>query len=224
MAKEVNAIGLHLPSARPRRVVAGEEKLCRDRLTLRPDVDFAVSTEENSQIRLVKRYANRKLYDVQASQYITLDGIRELVRQGEDVRVVDNESGEDLTRLTLAQIIYEEERRKNGVISLPLLRWFVERGDEAMRDIMRSMEKGREAFETMREATEKRVQQLMHAPHQQLDQLQKRIDAQVERFTSHPAIQSEIKRIEENIKLLEKRLSRLTQGKSEQKRARKKKR
>jgi len=163
---------------------------------------------------LIKRYANRKLYDVRASRYITLDGIRDLVRAGHDVHVIDNDSGEDLTAVTFAQIIYEDEKRRNGVGSLPLLRWFVARGDEAMRDFMRSMERGKEAFETVREATEKGVQRLMTAPQRQLDTLQQRIDEQFERVTSHPAIQSEIKRIEANIRLLDKQLNRLKKPKA----------
>lgn len=179
-----------------------------------------VQAQRKTETRLIKRYANRKLYDVRASQYITLDGIRELVRSGEDIRVIDNENGEDLTRLTFAQIIYEEEKRKNGMLSLPLLRWLVERGDEAVRDFMRSMERGREALETVREATEKRMQQLMAAPQRQLDQLQQRIDEQVERVTSHPAIQKEVRRIEKNIQLLEKRLGTLGPGRKPAKRKR----
>jgi polyhydroxyalkanoate synthesis repressor PhaR len=178
--------------------------------------------------RLIKRYGNRKLYDVQASQYITLEGIRELVRSGEDIRVVDNDSDEDLTAVTFAQIIFEDAKRQNGSGSLPLFRWLIERGDEAMRDFMRNVERGREALDSVREATEKRVQQLvgkrpprgrrflgelLQAPQRQLDQLQQRIDAQVrqsvEKVTRHPTFQNEIRRVEHSIKRLEQRLVQL---------------
>src|SRR5690606_16138901 len=84
-----------------------------------------MSTSGGKSVRLIKRYGNRKLYDVEASRYVTLDGIRALVQAGEDVRVVDNDTGEDLTRLTFAQIIYEAEKKTNGgsgTLSLPLLR------------------------------------------------------------------------------------------------------
>jgi polyhydroxyalkanoate synthesis repressor PhaR len=111
--------------------------------------------------RLIKRYGNRKLYDVAASQYITLEGIRALVREGEDVRVVDNDSNEDLTAVTFAQIIFEDAKKQNGDRSLPLFRWLIQRGDEAMRDFFRSVERGREALDSVREATEKKVQQLV---------------------------------------------------------------
>ena len=61
--------------------------------------------------RVIKRYANRKMYDTLKSRYVTLDQIAEMVREGEDVRIVDNNSKEDLTSITLAQIIFEEEKR-----------------------------------------------------------------------------------------------------------------
>ncbi|HEX2486754.1 MAG TPA: polyhydroxyalkanoate synthesis regulator DNA-binding domain-containing protein [Myxococcota bacterium] len=59
---------------------------------------------------LIKRYANRKLYNTQTSRYITLKGIAELLEGGEDVRVIDNESGEDITSITLSQILVDTER------------------------------------------------------------------------------------------------------------------
>ena len=64
---------------------------------------------------LIKRYANRKLYNTQASRYITLKGIAELLEQGEDVRVIDNESGEDITSITLSQILVDTERSNRSV-------------------------------------------------------------------------------------------------------------
>ena len=60
---------------------------------------------------LIKKYANRKLYDTRTSRYITLDGISELVRGGADIEVVDRETGADLTPLILSQIVMGEEKR-----------------------------------------------------------------------------------------------------------------
>jgi polyhydroxyalkanoate synthesis repressor PhaR len=189
-----------------------------------------------AKIRLIKRYGNRKLYDVEASRYVTLEGIRALVQGGADVRVVDNDSGEDLTRVTFAQIIYEAEKKTNGgagSLSLPLLRKLVQFGDEAVRDLRRGVERGREALESVREAAEQRVQQLvgggkrkgknasllgdlLEAPQRTLDDLQHRIDAQVrqsvERVTSHPALKKEIRRIEQSLRQLETRIGQIAQG------------
>jgi polyhydroxyalkanoate synthesis repressor PhaR len=60
---------------------------------------------------LIKKYANRKLYDTRTSKYITLEGIAQLVRDGHDIKVVDRDNGQDLTQVTLSQIVLEEEKR-----------------------------------------------------------------------------------------------------------------
>ena len=66
----------------------------------------------------IKRYTNRKLYDSRGRRYITLDEIAGLVRNGEEVRVLDHLTGEDLTVQTLVQVILEEQ--KQGGMPLPL--------------------------------------------------------------------------------------------------------
>jgi polyhydroxyalkanoate synthesis repressor PhaR len=60
---------------------------------------------------LIKKYANRKLYDTRTSRYVTLEGIAELVRAGNDIRVVDRDTGADLTQVVLSQIVLTEEKR-----------------------------------------------------------------------------------------------------------------
>src|SRR4030081_3011087 len=60
---------------------------------------------------LIKKYANRKLYDTQTSRYITLEGISQLVREGRDIQVVDRDTGRDLPPLILSQIVVGEEKR-----------------------------------------------------------------------------------------------------------------
>lgn len=85
---------------------------------------------------LIKRYANRKLYDTQASRYITLKGISELIRAGQDVRVIDNESGEDITNLTLSQILVDGEREGRPV-PRSMLSDLVQRGGGALYGALR---------------------------------------------------------------------------------------
>jgi polyhydroxyalkanoate synthesis repressor PhaR len=85
--------------------------------------------------RIIKRYGNRKLYDTRESRYITLDEIAGYVRDGEDVTVIENETGGDLTAVALAQIILEEERRKGGFLSVPFLRALVRDGEQAIRPL-----------------------------------------------------------------------------------------
>jgi polyhydroxyalkanoate synthesis repressor PhaR len=88
---------------------------------------------EAEQVRVIKRYANRKLYDTRDSRYVTLDRIAELVRNGEEVKVVDNRSKNDLTKITLAQIIYEEQKSGNATAwSVQSLRGFIQQGREKL--------------------------------------------------------------------------------------------
>jgi polyhydroxyalkanoate synthesis repressor PhaR len=88
---------------------------------------------EATQARVIKRYANRKLYDTQDSKYVTLDRIAELVRNGEEVKVLDNKSQKDMTKVTLAQIIYEEQKSGNATAwSVQSLRGFIQQGREKL--------------------------------------------------------------------------------------------
>jgi len=60
---------------------------------------------------LIKKYANRKLYDTRTSHYVTLDEIAQLVRNGHDIRVVDRDTSNDITQVILSQIVLTEEKR-----------------------------------------------------------------------------------------------------------------
>ncbi|MFO0681628.1 MAG: polyhydroxyalkanoate synthesis regulator DNA-binding domain-containing protein [Sandaracinus sp.] len=87
--------------------------------------------------RVIKRYANRKLYDTRDSRYVTLLQIAEYVRQGEDVSIIDNTTKEDLTNITLAQIVYEEERKsgdeaRRGAGTMSTLRGLIQQSGERL--------------------------------------------------------------------------------------------
>jgi polyhydroxyalkanoate synthesis repressor PhaR len=64
---------------------------------------------------VIKRYSNRKLYNTTTRRYITLEEIADLISEGEDVRVVDHASGNDMTTLTLAQVLFELEKQPGGL-------------------------------------------------------------------------------------------------------------
>jgi polyhydroxyalkanoate synthesis repressor PhaR len=100
-------------------------------------------------IRLIKRYGNRKLYDTLESRYITLEEIARLVRAGNDVKVIDNESGDDLTTITFAQIILEEEKRRSSLLSLSLLRELIQHGEDTLAQLRSRVDKGIEAIGSM---------------------------------------------------------------------------
>lgn len=82
--------------------------------------------------RLIRRYANRKLYDVRTSAYVALEDLAALVRAGETVRVVDMGSGDDITAQTLTQVILDEGRRGPSVLPADLLHAALRRGGRAL--------------------------------------------------------------------------------------------
>lgn len=94
-----------------------------------------------SDARVIKRYANRKLYDTQHSCYVTLDQIAQMVRDSEDVRIIDNNSKEDLTSVTLAQIIFEEEKKRR-LLPLAGLKAIIQTSGESIQDFVKQI--GRE--------------------------------------------------------------------------------
>ncbi len=116
---------------------------------------------QTTPLRLIKRYGNRKLYDTSESRYITLDEIARLVRSGNDVKVIDNENGDDLTAITFAQIILEEEKRRSSLISLGLLRELVQHGEDTLAQLRSQVEKGVEAIGTIGEKAGRRVQEIV---------------------------------------------------------------
>jgi polyhydroxyalkanoate synthesis repressor PhaR len=74
---------------------------------------------------IIKKYANRRLYDTSTSSYVTLEHLSELVRAGTDFEVRDAKTGDDLTRSVLTQIIYENETKGEGALPLNFLRQLI---------------------------------------------------------------------------------------------------
>ena len=80
---------------------------------------------------VIKRYPNRKLYDTEAKRYVTLDQVTVLIQDGQEIQVVDHESGEDLTNLTLTQIILEQEKKSDdGFLPRSVLTGLIRAGDQ----------------------------------------------------------------------------------------------
>ena len=79
---------------------------------------------------VIKRYANRKLYDTDSRRYVTLEDLADFVRRGEEVRVVDHVSGEDLTSVTLLQVVFEEEKKIGGLLPQVFLTRLIRAGGE----------------------------------------------------------------------------------------------
>jgi len=110
---------------------------------------------------VIKRYPNRKLYDTAAKRYISLDGIAEFIRRGEDVQVVDYATGDDMTNLILMQIIVEQERRQGGSVPRAVLTSLVQTGDEAMSALRRALAAPLEALRQVDDEIERRVRSLV---------------------------------------------------------------
>jgi polyhydroxyalkanoate synthesis repressor PhaR len=88
---------------------------------------------------VIKRYSNRKLYDTQESRYVTLEEIEEMIRGGKEISVVDASTGEDLTSVTLAQIILENERNRRAALPAAFLHQLVKHGEAWQDFVQRSM-------------------------------------------------------------------------------------
>ncbi len=99
---------------------------------------------------LIKKYPNRRLYDTSASRYINLEDIGELIRKGKDVQVVDAQSGEDLTRVTLTQIIVDDAKHQPTGLPLELLRQLIMSSDQVGREfIMWYLKSAYEAYQNV---------------------------------------------------------------------------
>jgi len=123
------------------------------------------ASEARKEPKVIKRYTNRKLYDTVESRYVTLDEIAQMIKGGAEVKIIDNRSKEDLTSVTLAQIIFEEEKKRSQM-PLGVLREIIRHGGEAVagfyqekvgNKITAGLEDVKTKTETLRENLEQRV-------------------------------------------------------------------
>jgi polyhydroxyalkanoate synthesis repressor PhaR len=112
--------------------------------------------------RLIKKYANRRLYDASISRHVTLADIRQLIIQGEKIRVVEDKTNEDITRLILLQVIAEQEQFGKPILSTQLLESIIRFYGGPMQDYMtRYLETSVEAFMRQQEALQKQISQVL---------------------------------------------------------------
>jgi len=86
--------------------------------------------------RTIKKYANRRLYDTQASQHVTLEGIRALVADGEDIVVIDDTTNEDITRNILLQVVSDQEQSGRPILSTEMLKYLIRFYGNPMQDFL----------------------------------------------------------------------------------------
>ena len=136
---------------------------------------------------LIKKYANRKLYDTRTSRYITLDEIGQLVRDGHEITVVDRDNGSDLTKVTLSQIVLSEEKRGPARIVDAGSEMLHDRGQALMdyvrtalnvpADIRNQVERRREGLETMADdAIAQALRRLRIPTRSDIDRINERLD------------------------------------------------
>jgi len=184
--------------------------------------------------RVIKRYANRKLYDTLESRYVTLDQIAEMIRRGEEVKVIDNNSKDDLTSVTLAQIIFEEEKKQRSFLPLGALRNIIQSGGESLHDLMNQISEsaermghifhkkeegeGGETEEKPAPTTEwsdpvKMFRDFKDSVQSAMDEWQKRLDANLhtalDTVSPFAPLQKEVQALGERISELEQKLARI---------------
>jgi polyhydroxyalkanoate synthesis repressor PhaR len=180
--------------------------------------------------RVIKRYTNRKLYDTVESRYVTLEEVAGFIKAGAEVKIVDNRSKEDLTSVTLAQIIFEEEKRKSRM-PLDALREIIRHGGEAVTGFLHNqvgprVASFREEAEGLRDRLLRRedeergkvnpieqARELVAQSQRVIEEWQKRLDERVrqavENITSLPALSRDLAALEKRIAEIEQKLDAL---------------
>jgi len=157
---------------------------------------------------VIKRYSNRKLYDTQESRYVTLEELEELIRAGREISVIDVSTGEDLTSVTLAQIILENERNHRATLPTAFLHQLIKHG-EAWQDFVQKslrssleglMTSQREADRVLREWAS-RAGWLAAPPVTEAPKVEKRAEP-----AEADALREEVSVLREQLRALEERL------------------
>jgi polyhydroxyalkanoate synthesis repressor PhaR len=171
--------------------------------------------------RVIKRYSNRKLYDTKDSRYVTLLQVAEMVRGGEDVQIIDNNSKEDLTEVTLAQIIYEEQKTHSRSVPLQTLKALIHQRTEQVLTELRDGPIGRfipgrsgeaapaDKTDAPRKSDSEsaRAPSLVDQAKEKLEEWQRQIDDRVKTvlpsFLPWQQLELEVKRLTERVAQLE---------------------
>jgi polyhydroxyalkanoate synthesis repressor PhaR len=115
-----------------------------------------------SEERLIKKYANRRLYDAAQSRHITIDDIRNMVIAGTRVKVIEDKSNEDITRLVLLQVIADQEQFGRPILSTPLLESMIRFYGNSMQSYFSSyLEKSVETFMRQQEVMQAQMGRTM---------------------------------------------------------------
>ena len=115
-----------------------------------------------SKPRIIRKYANRRLYDTEASRHINKDDVRELIASGEHVRIVDEGSGDDITRSVLMQLVAEQELGGKPVLSDQMLTQIIQFYDHPMQGMLGSyLQQSFETFLQQQSSLQEQMQEMM---------------------------------------------------------------
>ena len=123
---------------------------------------FALASHPTTVV--IKKYGNRRLYDTEGSRYVNLDDIATLIRQGKSVQVIDAATGEDLTRVTLTQIITEDAKGKPTGLPLELLRQLIVASDQTRQEfIMWYLKSAFDTYQAVQDSVQSRITDMQSA-------------------------------------------------------------
>ena len=155
---------------------------------------------------VIKKYGNRRLYDTAASRYLNLEDIAALIREGRDVKVVDAKTGQDLTRVTLTQIITEDAKDKPTGLPLELLRQLIIASDEVRQEfIMWYLKSAFDTYAKVQDAVQNRLGEVQSAILSPVDLMRKFLGAPPVPPIEKPS-DSEVEALRNRVADLEKRL------------------
>ena len=97
------------------------------------------TSPRQTKAKVIKRYGNRKLYDTEQSSYVVLNDIAKMIRNEEEVRVIDNETKDDITSATLTQIIFGAEKKSSYSAPLDILKSIIKKGDGSFSNFLAEM-------------------------------------------------------------------------------------
>ena len=127
---------------------------------------------------VIKKYGNRRLYDTAGSRYVNLDDIAALVREGKELKVVGAKTGQDLTRVTLTQIITEDAKEKPTGLPLELLRQLIIASDEVRQEfVMWYLKSAFDTYQKVQDAVQSRLGEVQSAILSPVDMMKKFLGA-----------------------------------------------
>ena len=153
----------------------------------------------------IKKYGNRRLYDTAGSRYVNLEAIASLIREGKEVQIVDAKTGQDLTRVTLTQIITEDAKDKPTGLPLELLRQLIIASDEVRQEfVMWYLKSAFDSYQKVQDAVQNRLGEVQSAILSPVETVQRFLGAAV---SPRPQADDELEMLRKRVAELEARLN-----------------